>query len=91
MTTLSNVGGGKSNIINNNNGNMIINGNNNIKSNNNNRVFFGVGGGNFYQTQKLDTLRPTVMMNNKTVKMMHNCESSINIMHNNTTGNNHTI
>lgn len=47
-----------------------------------NRVFFGVGGGNFYQTQKLDTLRcPSINdgSNRSTTNKMHTCESSINM------------
>ena len=65
------------------NNSLLIN--NNMKSVNgnksSNRVFFGVGGGNFYQTQKLDTLRcPTVVDNNRsTTNKMHTCESSINM------------
>lgn len=54
-----------------------------VNGNKSNRVFFGVGGGNFYQTQKLDTLRPMVDRVGTGGKM-YNCESSIN-MH---TGNN---
>ena len=63
---------------------------NNVNNNKTtNRVFFGVGGGNFYHTQKLDTLRYPVVdsTNRSTVGKMYNCESSIN-MH--TTSNNNT-